>query len=425
VVRKIFVVLLVLLLLCGCSAHLPKDTTADIVTNTTADAVTGESTSDATTTNLPDGGERPDVVPAEFEKCKSGIHVAEVCLDRDIYMDSSDWTLDFYIFSEEELDISNVTVDIPVESSYSLLLSELYLGEAPGTYSDFWGDNILFTYDVYLNYLGFDWTELADKFQKMTAAEETAKTEKTSEARQAYSAAQKEYSDYYNQYQDEYWLLDETMLPQFHGYKLMVTFDYGEIPVDEAFNSLTIKVGDQVLPLDIGEVRLHCSSRFSYDYDAFEYIDASMASSRTLHVPSANYQHHDHLIALKDFMLTGYEVHLDNIEIGDIYLQIQSESKGARDFLWDGKTPLEIMAGDKVELNTTLVIPQLANQGAALNCFVQFVCEADGVELKHTYETVLGQVSNYYEEYAKFYHGIDFTKYYEAYYYPCVMEAEA
>lgn len=360
------------------------------------------------------GGE--DKFPAEFSKKIDGIHVSEANWDRDIYMDSVDSTLDLYIYSEQKLDVDDITVDIPVEAEYGLYLMKENTGKAPASLSEDAEENVKFTYDVYLNYLGFDWTELANKYRKMQAQEEGS---------QAYLEAEEEYTAYYQQHWDNYLLLDESQIPQFYRYKLMITFQRQTEPTAEKFNSLTLKIGEQVLTMDIGEVRLQPKAHFSYGNMAFEYITTSMGTTKTLDVPTESFRYFDQLTACKDFRLTGYQFDWKDMKMGDIRLQIRSYGNEPKDFVWDGETPLELKEANEVDFDVMLTIPQMAKPGASVNTLVTFRCEVGDETLEHMYECTIEHVANCYEEYAKFYHGIDFTEYYEAYYYPCVMGIES
>lgn len=325
------------------------------------------------------------------------------------------------IISKISLTESDIAVEIPVQTPYSFSLSEWNLGNAPNTLTSELSSNVLFSYDIYLHYLEFDWIELADKYKKMVETQLNFEASKTDENKEIYTQAANTYYEYYGMHWDDFLLLDSTMLPQFHGYSLEISFDPGATTENETFNTLVLTINGQSMEIDIGEVSLHSDSRFDYQNDASEYISGSLAATSPIFTLSNNYEFTAHFIALQDLVLTGYNIYSEDIDVTKMEVRIQSDDTHSANFLWDGKSPIQIKAGSTVEIPTTISSSYLKKPGFILSGFVVFECEVDNATYEYIYEHRFHNYINCYEQYAIYFDGIDFTEYYEEYYYPCVL----
>ena len=73
----------------------------------------------------------------------------------------------------------------------------------------------------------------------------------------------------------------------------------------------------------------------------------------------------------------------------------------------------------------TIADPRMKMTGFDFRYFVQTEYECNGVIYQNTCPHWICHDPNPYEEYAKLFDGIDFTEYYEEYYYPLVLGIES
>lgn len=106
-----------------------------------------------------------------------------------------------------------MSVEVPVETPYNVMFDPAFRGSAPIELNGNPGTAVLFTYDTYLHYCGFDWKEYASQYEKMQALNESGSTAE-------YIKAQEACKTYYNAHLDDYLLLQESTLPQFYYYQV-------------------------------------------------------------------------------------------------------------------------------------------------------------------------------------------------------------
>ena len=406
--RKILAVILAILLLCGCAAAPPAETQSQ-ETDMTTDTKRTE----------------PRVIPAELAKNKTYSYIPEVNADFDIYNDSGIRHLEFFILSEKKLTQNDIKVELPIDTVYRFEFNEAWQGESPQEFTENSGAYVLFSYDIYLHYIGFDWTTLAEKYVAMEAAQELQISENTSENKEKYMQAQNEYTEYYEMYWDDYVLLSETMIPQFNYYQCLFLFE--ESLLDEQFNTVTVTIDGAPKVIDIGEVRLHSDDANQSSPEKKEFIDKFGYGATTpvstlypaLEVGLCGFT------AKEDISLTGLEIQSDIPELGEIYLQVFSEDGKSNDFIWDRKMPVDIKADSTVEFTTVIKDSRMAEPGFDIRNMIRIEFNVDGFDYQHCYLHQFVHSINPFEEYAKYFDGIDFTEYYEEYYYPIVLGIES
>lgn len=423
--KKIMAALLVMLLLSGCAVTAPGETTdSPISAEATSEQETVPTFSAADETKSKT--ETPSVIPAKLAKHQTDIYIPELNMNRDIYQDSGGLAVYVYIYSDEELDLNSIDVDIPIQTSYSFMVEERQLGVSPDQLAIDASADVRFSYDTYLSYAGFDWSALREKYDVMQEAHATQRNENTSENREKYTKAYHDYYQLYESYWDDYLLLTESMLPQFHAYTVMIIFEIGTTTEDEVVNCLDLTIGGKTATVDIGEVRLHTQNSPLFTTDPLDFLGRiSLGSFTPISTLYERVQIPITFTTKQDLMLTGFNLFSSSVEINGIEVQIISQDNNSSNFLWDGKSPIPILAESTVELWTTFEGEDLEKFGFQLNGFVNFEFDVDGVSYEHTYEHKFHHEMSDYEEYAKHFDGIDFTEYYEKYYYPIVLGLES
>ena len=220
--KRMLIILLALLLLCGCTAA-PSETTGVI-------ASTAPSFEPLTRLS-------PMTPPEE-----RGSSLIDYDPDREvfflfhhsnysIYMDDS-WVpyFDIFILSKKPIDLKTVKVVLPIQSHYSIgWKREIELGGI-SPYTDL---NVVdldeqnqFPLRVFLTYKGFDFEKLARLKETDQAAYGDMLGELTALTR-------------------EFNALPKSALPEFYAYHLQIQFGYENI-YWESFSEVDIKIGDKV-----------------------------------------------------------------------------------------------------------------------------------------------------------------------------------
>lgn len=422
--KRFLGLLLSMLLLCGCASMPPAETTVPAVsTETTEDPYFAP----ATTAETESPSKEPTVIPAKLAKHQNSIVVLEANWDIDIFRDSSSSQLNLYILSDQPLSQSDVQADIPVDTAYTVILDEYLRGDSPMTLAEDIGAFVRFSYDTYLSYCDFDWANLAAKYQAMQDILNDPKLSNTPVARQqAYQQAEQEYRQYYETYWNDYLLLNELMIPQFYSYALTILFNTSSIKTDEKFNAVTLTMCGESTTLDIGEVRLHpekadiSTSERTMLLEEYwfggstplPYLNDSLDIAITTLTPK------------QDIVVTKLDVLQGKLKLGNMNVLITSKKGAASNFIWDGNMSIQVPAGSRIEFSTTIVDSRMAVPGFDFSDMIGIEFEVDGVSHMHCYTQRFFHEPNPFEEYAKYFDGIDFTEYYEKYYYPIVCGIE-
>lgn len=412
-----------LVLLTGCAAKAPDETQAlkneatTEITEATAEP-TERQWATAATTEDPYDDVPPAVIPAEMATATAEPVILETNWDIDYYCGTRLPQLDFFVISTEPISKENVSMELPIDIPFEYDLALYTNGQAPKEFVDNPGAYVLFSYDHYLHYCDFDWTELAAKYQAMEDARIPLRDGYSAEKQQAFQQAQTEYESFYKQFYNDYLKLDMDMIPQYYCYQVCF---YPGVPTEElVLNTIDLTINGKTTTVDIGEVRFHTDTIKRNQSEVNGFIEKQMlgAYSPILEL-NETYWFTTDFTAKKDLLLTGFEIANDHIEYRGLILQ----AKGTN-FAWDGKMPVDIPAGSLVILEATLTDPRLLQPGFCIKGQVSVEFEVDGITYEHTYEHQFYHAHNPFALYAQHFDGFDFTDYYEKYYYPIVLGSE-
>jgi len=412
---KIIAILIALIFICGC-AVVPSEETTESPTDKLATEVLPFDSTGATEAKLTE----PRVIPAEFEKIHSSFSISKANWDLDIYANSGRPHVELFIMSPEKLKPEDVIVEVPIDTPPTIYLHEVDLRDALS--KDVTSQH-QFAYDTYLTYCGMDWADLAQKYNTYQNALADYQASKDKEKQQLVQDSYDAYENLYKSYYEDYCLLRRSMLPKFYYYQLVIWIEPG-VTKDETFHTVTVTVGTDSQTLDIGEVRIHASNNCTSTPHFHEIIkEAIMGVQRPVLGVCENCVSYTDIRAAKDLTLTGLKFVSDGIEIAEINASITTQGTSA-DFIWDGKMPINIPAGGEGNFRLTLKDPRMLQPGFEIRGFMVFEFESGGVSYQHCYEETFTHNPNAFEAYAATVHGLDFTEYYEKYYYPIIMGIE-
>lgn len=403
--RYFLAALLLPLLLCGCSVSpsieaQPAEETGSHTVNETIAA-------DSTTAGVTQPHTTHDVC----------YFVTEANWDQDVYLDSAFRSFNLFIMSETPLDQCDIQIDIPIETPYTFDVYESPRGKAPSVLADNPGEDVKFTYDIYLHYCEFDWTLLAEEYSAMTAAKEAYAQEKNDTNKIALRLATEAYEQHYREKWDDYLLLDESALPEFYYYDILITFDFPNS--NESITEITVSVDNVHTVCDVGEVRLYPSNFIQNPTDLSGILaETNYASSSIAPYLSESFDKGlGTFKAEQDMLLTGFGFVEGEIGISNLRVSIDQ----AGDFMWDGKMPITIKKGSTVQFYATVSDPRMTLPGYHISDFIRIEVEVDGNVYEHLSQYKFSHFINPFELYASSFDGIDFTEYYETYYFPFVV----
>lgn len=325
----------------------------------------------------------------------------------DIYFHQTSFaSLKFFIFSKSPIDTDSVDVIVPVQNRYKVTVYE-YPYARKTTYMAEKEQGISaikpFDYGLYQVYCGMDYKELGELYRSFSeddlwTEEEIAEFD---EANNLYAASFRE--------------LTEEDLPEFYVYIVDVFFD-SDSQVTEAFQEIDIVIGSRTYHQKVGEIRLNNAQK-PLSYPVGQYGCLSIGQGNLNLYTGGISQHASayDFTAETDMTLTGFRLLGDHTEVLDIFLQINGIEFG-----WDGKSPIDLSAGDHVRMNIVLKNPVISELSYHVQVYGELICLTDGKMESWPCEINLCLYTpDPYLMYAIIFDGLDLESCYRDYYFPC------
>ena len=330
---------------------------------------------------------------------------------------------DLYVISKHLLDTTDFSLSMPIQTGYTAEVNDVSVIPAPNLDMPSDGNTAIhgihtFPYYLYQIYRGTDWKEYTRLRQELNNMEGSEDIQKINEIQKALDSIAL-------QYWQDYLSLTARDLPVFYAYQIQVRFsmDAAEI-YDEECSRIELHLGDFDTVLEGGSFRIHAESpplevpsvdgwlgihpgnlgpfrAYCWAWDqGIERIEQLMD-----------------LDATEDITLTDFSIYGGRLELLQLNVTISSDSGGAVDFYWDGKTPVKLKAGEHLDITAVVRDPSWSgsyNYGARSLAIMRYSCGEKTAT--HMAEIILESAPDLWEAYAVWFDGLDISSYYGDYY---------
>ncbi|MBR6120046.1 MAG: hypothetical protein IKQ04_06995 [Oscillospiraceae bacterium] len=330
---------------------------------------------------------------------------------------------DLYVISKHLLDTTDFSLSMPIQSGYTAEVNEISVIPAPNLDMPSDANTAIhgihtFPYYLYQIYRGTDWKEYASLQQKLESLDIFSDPDD-------YNATQEARDTLALQYWQDYLSLTARDLPVFYAYQIQVRFsmDTAEI-YDEECSRIELHLGDFDTVLEGGSFRIHAESP-PLEVPSF---DGWLGIHPGILGPFRAYcwawdqgieriEQLMDLDATEDITLTDFSIYGGRLEVLALNVTISSDSGGAVDFYWDGKTPVKLKAGEHLDITAVVRDPSWSgsyNYGARSLAIMRYSCGEKTAT--HLAEIILESAPDLWEAYAAWFDGLDISSYYRDYY---------
>lgn len=353
----------------------------------------------------------------------------------------------FMIYSKKPLDVSSISVKLPISFYYRVTVSQQQMGgiqelDVNLRMDERFYDSGTFTYPMYLSYRGKDFRKLLELktkseqlraltsgYDEMFYIEESITEEEYNLLMQPYWDAKQEYEDYLNAEWEDYLALTNEDLPQFYAYLVTISFDNladlsQKVEQEETFTQIEVTIGDETYIQDVGRVTL------IEDWQLPAPLDWKISSNPVSGIMGATngpmpYNDGVHYINTYFRFVAGYYKLLEELvmlnpahKIDRVWLEIKPADGDWFVVEWDMSEPYEIYPGDEVIVYATYRDENLETLGYKAMTDAYLLYSTDGEQYcKISHCSTYGGGSNYFWN-AVLFDGVDFEGYYWDYYYP-------
>lgn len=304
--------------------------------------------------------------------------------DSDIYLKNSLTPYqDFSIISLDKINLNEIEIVVPIQSSYAIMLidenspniwkTDYELNNNSDTTEKLISDET-FPYYLYQCYRGIDWKKMKELYDKAQEAANLIKdwNGKTSDSEYVkWKEDIKQYDEYKNLYLKDYEALTSEVLPQFYVYTFRIFFgvsaksydEYGfanefessKNVISESFKNIDIQIENISYTENIGEVRIwnellpFPSLNFSNsEHMKIEEISVGPTTDPwgdgTIQMADITFE------AQRDLTLTKMYLYESNITVLGTHIIISDKSGSSIDFYWDAESALDIEKGKTVTI---------------------------------------------------------------------------
>ena len=330
---------------------------------------------------------------------------------------------DLYVISKHLLDTTDFSLSMPIQSGYTAEVDEVSVIPAPNLEMSSGANTGIHTFPYYLYqiYRGTDWKEYASLQQKLESLDPLADPDD-------YNATQEARDTLALQYWQDYLSLTAKDLPVFYAYQIQIRFTTDAAAIyDEECSRIELHLGDFDTVLEGGSFRIHAESPplQTRSHDAWLGIHPQMMGPYRADCSAwddgiARVDLLMDLDATEDITLTDFSLYGGSLEVLQLNVTISSDSGGAMDFYWDGKTPVKLKAGEHLDINAVVRDPSGSGScscGARSLAIMRYSCGEETAT--HWTEIILESHLDLWEAYAVWFDGLDVSSYYKDYYQPC------
>ncbi len=414
---------LMLVLLCGCQAP-------DI-----SDQTTEGNEADPLSQGLP-MPEHPGNALVSYDPAREIYFFGCENVHATIYLENScDFALNFLVISKRQLSKDSIQVSAPVVNAYTYSVADL--GEGPPFRETFYtaldegqqlgqvSSSHWLPYYVYQGYTGVDFAKLGELWQIYLNEGQKRSEAGYYYASDAESAAYNEFVAFRDAALSEFKAVQANQTREFYIYQVSILFRR-ENAVDEVLTELAVTIdGTQYAPFT-GEIHL-VPSRIPTCYEE----RTNMSLFTMLQTPATGL-YGDGMGRMVTHMFTAEDdltlmeciIREEQFSVLDIIVTISSNTGNSVNFYWDGASPVDVRAGDRVTVEIIFQNPDMDNFSYFQKVYPELVYSVGEQSYSETAEISCSSIftMNLHELYAIIFDGVDMESYYRNYYYPVFEE---
>ena len=356
---------------------------------------------------------------------------------------SSDSCYGFYIFSKNPLDVSSISVDIPVVHPYVVSVKEIEMKgvASPDDNSSNYEIN-QFPYELYQCYQGKDFHKMAElrweleyrrlfnSSRKWWLDEKLITQEQADAIHAQFSVANTAFESYRDAELEAYYSLKKENLPQFYVYYVTAyfqVFDIDHIP-DETFTELTVTIGDQIYQQQVGQITLKSGNLAVFDQRDW-VNDGYNADDGIIGYGDYPLPYNDGTNTINTYFyiekvdryktLTRLVLDNPNQKLEAVWIQLKTQDGTISTYKWDMTEPFELYPGDEAVIYITYHDAYMDDHYLCYRTKVYgyLEYETDGKTWYKIAECSVDNTMNLYLLYAIIFDGLDVESYYWEYYY--------
>ncbi len=350
-----------------------------------------------------------------------------------IYLENSnDLALNFLVISKRQLNKDSIQVSAPVANAYTYFVTDLVadseipfretfytaldegqqLGEAS---SENW-----LPYYVYQGYAGVDFARLGQLWQLYLNEGQKQSTAGASYASDAETSAYNEFVALRDAALSAFKAVQADQTREFYVYWVSIAFGR-ENAVDEVLTELAVTIdGTQYTPFT-GEIHLVPSKKPAcYTNTRMSLIPMVQTPATGLYGDGMGRLCTHMFTAEDDLTLTELIIREEQFSVLDLIVTISSKTGNSANFYWDGASPVDVHAGDRVTVEMIFHNPDMDHFSYYQKVYPELVYSVGEQSYSETTEISCSSVftMNYHELYAIIFDGVDMESYYRDYYYP-------
>lgn len=338
----------------------------------------------------------------------------------DVYLESYAGVLNFYIFTRERIEKEKITVTIPVRNSYEIFISDSVDCRLTQAMIHIQGRDVeqngsvnAFPYYLYQCYKDVDIEMIG------ALAADTLHDTKDPE----YSA---DWKNLLNVDIESFRNLGKEQIPEFYAYQIYAVIHAGSDKVPETFESIEVTIEDRSYTKKIGQVNLHAGKIPTHvsigslqDAVVQQFYTHAVGTTQQMYSDGIGYEYLLEFSAPENLTLSELRILDKYTEVLDIELTLTKQDSTSTTFCWDGKSPVQVLKGQKLGLTLYYRNANMANLWYTAEMCVE-VDYAMGSETACVFlrRTLYPIGINLHEAYAVIFAGLDMESYYRHFYYP-------